>query len=62
MNRNYWIYEDYFIFKPEFNGLIDDYIGIISNLKKLIFSDYNELKLCIEINNKYYSNYDEKYK
>ena len=29
MENNYWIYDDYFIFKPEFDGLINDYIQII---------------------------------
>ena len=29
MNDNYWIYEDKFIFKPEFNEPIDKYIDII---------------------------------
>ena len=43
MNKDYWIYDDAFIFKQEFNGLIDDYINIISNYKKLIFSDYDDL-------------------
>ena len=38
MNADYWIYEDSFIFKPEFNGSLDNYIDIISNCDKLIFS------------------------
>jgi hypothetical protein len=53
MDQNYWIYEDYFIFKPEFNGSIDNYIDTISNLKILVFSNYNDPKLCIKTNNKY---------
>ena len=27
--EKYWIYEDYFIFKPEFNDELDDYIKLI---------------------------------
>ena len=58
MNENYWIYEDSFIFKPDFNEPIDDYIDIIKNYKKLIFSNYNDLEICIETNN----NFNNKYK
>ena len=46
---NYFIYEDYFIFKPEFNEPIDEYIGIIKTCKKLIFLDYYELDPNIKI-------------
>lgn len=62
MENNYWIYEDYFIFKPEFNGLIDDCIPMISNYKKLIFSNYDNYELCIETNNEYIDKYSENYK
>ena len=31
MNNDYWIYEDKFIFKPDFNEPIDKYIDIIKN-------------------------------
>ena len=51
MENNYWIYEEYFIFKPEFDEKIDDYIPIIKNYKKLIFSNYDDYKLCIETKN-----------
>lgn len=49
MDVNYWIYEDYFIFKPEFNGLIDDYKDIIKNYFKLIFSNYDNLEIPLNI-------------
>ena len=49
----YWIYEDYFIFKPEFNEELDDYVELLLNYKKLIFSDYDDYKICIETNNKF---------
>ena len=52
--EKYWIYEDYFIFKPEFNDELDVFlIEVIVNYKKLIFSDYDDYKICIETNNKY---------
>ena len=59
---DYYIYEDSFIFKPYFNGFINDYINIISNYKKLIFSNYNEPKLCVKANNNYIANYHDKHK
>ena len=59
MDNNYWIYEDYFIFKPEFNGLISHYIDIICNYKNLIFSnyDYYDYDIFIKINNKFENKY-----
>lgn len=40
MNNNYWIYEDYIIFKPEFNKSIKNYINVIIFYHILIFSNY----------------------
>ena len=48
MNNYYWIYEDSIIFKPEFNELLTNYIDIITKYKKLIFSNYYDLKICIK--------------
>ena len=58
---DYYIYEDSFIFKPYFNGIVNDYINIISNYKKIFFSNYNEPQLCVETNNKYYDIYRQKH-
>jgi hypothetical protein len=44
----YWTYEDYFIFKPEFNGSITDYSDIIKQYNKLIFANHNNLEASIE--------------
>jgi len=61
--EKYWIYEDYFIFKPEFNDELDVFlIEVIVNYKKLIFSDYDDYKICIETNNKYLIKYNNNYK
>ena len=49
MNEDYWIYEDSIIFKPEFDKPLDDYIEIISNYKKLIFSNYDNLEIFLNI-------------
>ena len=50
---NYWIITDTIIFKPEFNNELDGYIEIISQYKKLIFSNYNEPEITIKTNNIY---------
>ena len=47
MDLPYWVYQDYFIFKPDFNGLIAEHIEIIKQYRKLIFSNYDDLK-CID--------------
>ena len=62
MNDVYWIYEDKFIFKPEFNESIDKYVDVIKNYSQLIFSDYDNLQIFIKINNKYLPKYDKNYK
>ena len=53
MNCNYCIYKDIFCFKPHFNRIINDHIEIIKNYKRLIFSNYADLKICIRTNNLY---------
>jgi hypothetical protein len=45
---NYWIYNDCFIFKPSFNKSLINYIKIIKKYKRLIFSNFDDLKTCIE--------------
>jgi hypothetical protein len=42
VENNYWTYDDYFIFKPEFNGSITNYLNILIKYKKLIFSDFDQ--------------------
>ena len=51
MDLPYWVYQDYFIFKPEFNGSVDEYVNIIIDYKKLIFSNYPDLDSSIQIIN-----------
>ena len=38
--KDYWILDNKFIFKPEFNEKIDKYYDLISNYNTLIFSNY----------------------
>ena len=58
----YWIYEDYFIFKPEFNDELNIYQNQLVNYKKLIFSNYDDYKICIETNNEFENKYIYNYK
>ena len=44
MSNEYWVYQDYFIFKPHFNEPVENYVNIIKDYKKLIFSDFNDLE------------------
>ena len=60
--EKYYIDNDTIIFNYEFNEPLDKYIEIIKNYKKLIFSDYDDYKICIETNNKWILEYDSHYK
>ena len=53
----YWISNTSIIFKPKFNEPLVNYIQIISQHNKLIFSNYDNLDIYLEINNEY----DEKH-
>ena len=48
MNEVYWIYNNKFIFKSEFNEPIDNYLHIIKNYSQLIFSNYNDLDILLK--------------
>ena len=37
MEENYWIVDDWLIFKPEFNDKLDDYYDIISKYRDIGF-------------------------
>ena len=59
--KDYWIYENKIIFKPNFNNKLDNYLDIISKCDELIFSNYDDYNITIKTNNecciKYYKNY-----
>jgi hypothetical protein len=61
MEEKYWIYQDNWIFKPDFNEPVDKYIGIIkqSICVRLIFSNYSSPEICAQTNNKYEQKYDK---
>lgn len=39
--KDYWIWDDIFVFKPEFNSNLEKYINLISKYDKLIFSEFS---------------------
>ena len=51
MENNYWIVDDWLIFKPEFNEELTDYYNVINQYKKIMFSNYNEPLIAIKTNN-----------
>ena len=57
--KDYWIYKNKIIFKPEFNNNPDTYLDIISKYNELIFSNYDDFNIMIKTNNKYYEEYDK---
>ena len=65
MKNNYWIVEDWLIFKPVFNELLDEYYDVINKYNNIIFSNYDDPLIAIETNNKwntkYLNNYIESY-
>jgi hypothetical protein len=43
MENNYWIIDDWLIFKPKFNKkLTEEDYTVINNYNKIIFSNYDE--------------------
>ena len=58
---NYWIYKDSIIFRPKYNKPLCNYIEIIKKYKKIIFSNYDDLEICIETNNIDINKYDINY-
>ncbi len=58
---DYWIKYNCLIFKPKFNASLNKYADLLSKYSHLIFSNYNDWKICIETDNVYNSKYDNKY-
>ena len=61
MENNYWIVNDWLIFKPDFNEELDEYYNIINKYAKIMFSMYNEPLIAIETNNIYNIEYEDNY-
>jgi hypothetical protein len=57
-NKEYWIYNDSIIFKPNFDKDLDEYYHIINKYKKLYFSDYDNYMTTIKSNNDKFDFYD----
>ena len=49
MEKFYWTISDIIIFKPEFDSALNDYIEIIFQYKKIIFSNYNDPEITIKL-------------
>ena len=60
--NDYWIVENKFIFKPYFSKSLNSYIALISQYEHLIFSNYTDYVLCIELDNKFDDMYREQFK
>ena len=58
MDENYWIVDNWLIFKPEFNEELNEYYDIINKYSKIIFSNYNKPLIVIETNNKWNKEYN----
>lgn len=52
ITHDYWIVNNIFIFKSNFDEPIDDYVNIMLNYNKLIFSNYDDPFMAIKENNK----------
>ncbi len=50
---DYWIVDEHLIFKPEFDDSLDKYTNLLNKCTHLIFSNYDDWKICIKTNNKY---------
>ena len=61
MENNYWIVDEWLIFKPTFNEELTYYYDIINKYKKIMFSNYDNTLIAIETNNQYKYEYHNKY-
>ena len=61
MKNNYWIVDEWLIFKPNFNEELTNYYDIINKYKKVIFSNYDDPLIAIETNNNYKYKYKNNY-
>ena len=61
MENNYWIENEWLIFKPEFNEEMTNYYEIINKYKKVLFSNYNDPLIAIQKNNNYVYEYYNKH-
>ena len=62
--NDYWIVnEDTFIFKPEYNHKINYELSrTMAKYKKIIFSDYDDYRICVKLNNERSTKYSNNFK
>jgi hypothetical protein len=61
MSDYYHVHNDIIIIKHDFNLSLNIKAEDANNCKKLIFNNYDNIDICIETNNMYYSKYDNNY-
>ena len=61
MENNYWIIDDWLIFKPEFNEELINYYDVINKYNKIMFSNYNDPLIAIETNNLWIRKYNNNF-
>ena len=42
MENNYWIVDEWLIFKPDFNENLDEYYDVINKYEKVMFSNLKQ--------------------
>ncbi len=59
--NDHWIVENHLIFKHEFNDSLDKYANLLNKYIHLIFSNYDNWKICIKTDNEYVNKYVNQY-
>ena len=61
MENNYWIIDEWLIFKPSFNEDLTNYYDVINKYEKIMFSNYNDPLIAIKTNNEWNREYLNNY-
>ena len=59
---DYWLIDNKIIFKPKFNSSLGVYDHILSQCNELVFSNYDDVLICVETLNKYTNKYHKNFK
>ena len=57
MENNYWIIDEWLIFKSNFNEELDNYYDLINKYVKIMFSNYDDPLIAIENSNEWIEKY-----
>ena len=58
---DYWLFDNKIIFKPKFNSSLGTYDELLSQCNELVFSNYDDVLICIETDNKFINKYRKNY-